>query len=534
MTACATERSLQPVNQTLKQELENIVRTKSVRERGGVQAQSTTTWSNDPQVRCIQLPTYPSPDQTSQSQTPLGWHITLAVDGHIKDDRVRQLTQLDALVSAGLLQKTPTELLLKGVQVKAIRYGLTRTGWRVSTTDRTPFCFMYGTPKLLDVSVSEPINVPGQAGIEVYTVTARSGIPDRALDEWAQRGEVQAVFPEIKRMVQGDQSKRQFIKQDNGWVPYECLQLRRMGSAYAQMCDTPLRADTSPGTSLRDAASPSESLSIEKEKFLQEFETTFLKDLDRLPQAKQNQIKQHALQLATDLKALPAPTEEEIKTLIRRDYGWEGGGMDFVGFKTYFSQGYRYKFRVILSLHLPSDRTIDPKLVASRKDLQLLFHQGKACWGDLGFDVKTRKSHSGHGSCSDVVGESTAPIQPLPAGKGMLIPAPASLEEAVAQGLLRAADSKEADAWEQAALKANQKQVDVSPRKHRLFVPERPSTTRGYVVVKDFIYPPNLHGGNSATFFIPKDAPAPIGDRGHSTIYDFNTIQCRGGSCARE
>lgn len=534
MTACATEGSLHPVNQTPKQELENIVRANWVREHDKMRTQSTATWSNDPQVRCIQLPTYPSPDQTSQSQTPLGWHMTFAVDGPLKDDHTRQLAQLDALVNAGLLHKTPTELLLKGARVNALQYGLTRAGWRASTTDRTSFCFMYGTPRLLEVNVSDPVNVPGQAGLEVYTATTRFRIPDSALDEWAQRGEVQAAFPEIKRMVQGDQSKRQFIKQDNGWILYECLQLRKIGQAYAQMCDTPLRADTSIAMTTRDAITPIESLPIDKEKFLQELEAALLKDLDKFPQAERNQIKQQTLQHITDLKTSPAPTEEEIKTLIRRDYGWEGGTMDFVGFKLYFSKGYRYKFRIVVSLQLPSDRTIDPKLVASRKDLQLLFNQGKACSGDFGFDVKSRKSHSGHGSCSDIVGESTAPIQPLPTGHGIPILAPASLEEAVAQGLLRAADSKEADAWEQVAMNVNQKRGEVSPRKHRLVVPPRPSMVRPYVVLKDFIYPSELYGGNSATFFIPRGVPAPIGNPGHSAIYDFHTLQCRGTTCARE
>jgi hypothetical protein len=52
------------------------------------------------------------------------------------------------------------------------------------------------------------------------------------------------------------------------------------------------------------------------------------------------------------------------------------------------------------------------------------------------------------------------------------------------------------------------------------------------VVLKPFTYPAGLYGGNSATFLIPKGVPKPKGNSGHSSVYDFNTLNCQGALCS--
>ena len=52
-----------------------------------------------------------------------------------------------------------------------------------------------------------------------------------------------------------------------------------------------------------------------------------------------------------------------------------------------------------------------------------------------------------------------------------------------------------------------------------------------YVVLKQFTFPAGLHGANAAIFYVPKGVPGPAGNPGHSRVYDFNTMECTGGSC---
>lgn len=108
---------------------------------------------------------------------------------------------------------------------------------------------------------------------------------------------------------------------------------------------------------------------------------------------------------------------------------------------------------------------------------------------------------------------------------------PAGLEDAVRRGLIRKATNADADAWVSALMEANPNR-DVPPIAGQgKPTPPRPSIARAYVVLKEFVYPAGLYGGNSATFFIPKGVPMPIGDPGHSAVYDFNTVRCRGAVC---
>ncbi|TAK54671.1 MAG: hypothetical protein EPO25_06280 [Gammaproteobacteria bacterium] len=50
-------------------------------------------------------------------------------------------------------------------------------------------------------------------------------------------------------------------------------------------------------------------------------------------------------------------------------------------------------------------------------------------------------------------------------------------------------------------------------------------------MLKRFTFPSGLYGANAATFLIPKGVPKPVGNPGHSAIYDFNTLDCQGATC---
>lgn len=115
--------------------------------------------------------------------------------------------------------------------------------------------------------------------------------------------------------------------------------------------------------------------------------------------------------------------------------------------------------------------------------------------------------------------------------KTVPIAGPAGLEDAVRKGLLRKATAADAEAWSEAVLQ-NTPQRDLPPVAGQgVPRPPKPSLFNAYVVLKSFTYPSGLYGGNSATFLIPKGVPKPEGNSGHSSVYDFNTLNCQGVLC---
>lgn len=115
--------------------------------------------------------------------------------------------------------------------------------------------------------------------------------------------------------------------------------------------------------------------------------------------------------------------------------------------------------------------------------------------------------------------------------KAAPIAGPAGLEDAARKGLLRKATAADAEAWSQAVLQ-NTPQRDLPPVAGQgVPRPPRPGLFNAYVVQKPFTYPSGLYGGNSATFLIPKGVPKPEGNAGHSSVYDFNTLNCQGVLC---
>lgn len=106
---------------------------------------------------------------------------------------------------------------------------------------------------------------------------------------------------------------------------------------------------------------------------------------------------------------------------------------------------------------------------------------------------------------------------------------PAGLEQAVRDGFLRHADSTDTAAW-QAAMRARSAKSMSAPST----TAGAPRLFRAYVVLRDYTFPPGLYGANAGTFFVPKGVPRPVGEQGHSTIYDFNTMGCAGVMCGRD
>lgn len=134
---------------------------------------------------------------------------------------------------------------------------------------------------------------------------------------------------------------------------------------------------------------------------------------------------------------------------------------------------------------------------------------------------------------------------PLPSGAGLVTDAAApqvdsfriadslaageaGLTYAVSQGALREAHQADADAWLRELAKTPS--ADLPP-----VAGGRPAGQvrlhNAYVVLKPFRLPDGLYGAHAATFFVPKGAPRPTGNPGHSTIYDFNTMGCAGVMC---
>lgn len=105
---------------------------------------------------------------------------------------------------------------------------------------------------------------------------------------------------------------------------------------------------------------------------------------------------------------------------------------------------------------------------------------------------------------------------------------PAGLEEAVRNGILRAATSDDMFAWESAM----QKQVNGDPPLHDAASEVRRNRVDNtYVVLKRFNLPAGLYGANAAKFLLPQGVPVPTGDLGHSALLDFNTMNCKGAIC---
>ncbi|MBO8087542.1 MAG: hypothetical protein J7D61_16025 [Marichromatium sp.] len=114
----------------------------------------------------------------------------------------------------------------------------------------------------------------------------------------------------------------------------------------------------------------------------------------------------------------------------------------------------------------------------------------------------------------------------------------AGLKDLVAKGMLRESTSSDMERWVEEKEIAYMK---ILKEKNEELPPVANAKTRtssknryihnGYVILKKITIPAGLYGANSATFFLEKGVPFPDGKLGHSTLYDFNTIECYGTAC---
>ena len=108
----------------------------------------------------------------------------------------------------------------------------------------------------------------------------------------------------------------------------------------------------------------------------------------------------------------------------------------------------------------------------------------------------------------------------------------AGIEEALKKGILRRATKEDAEAWVEKERKSKPEQ-DIPPIEggDEYTTYDIPSYANAYVVLEEFTYPSGLYGGHSVIFFIPEGVPRPLGNPGHSGVYDFNTLKCTGARC---
>lgn len=115
-----------------------------------------------------------------------------------------------------------------------------------------------------------------------------------------------------------------------------------------------------------------------------------------------------------------------------------------------------------------------------------------------------------------------------------------ALYDGVRRGWLRRATASDAKAW----LRQNDlypgmdhfmaqagSAVRPGDQRGRHRIPLTPSTFVVTGVGGRATWPPGLTGTQAAIFIIPQGVARPVGDPGHSTVYDFNTLTCVGPAC---
>jgi hypothetical protein len=106
---------------------------------------------------------------------------------------------------------------------------------------------------------------------------------------------------------------------------------------------------------------------------------------------------------------------------------------------------------------------------------------------------------------------------------------PAGLEKLLSAGVLRRAQQSDLLEWKR-ALRQSQGLPPVSVVGGQNEASSS-SLFRAYVVQGRMTFPAGLYGGNSATFIVLRGVPVPLGNPGHSAVYDWNTLTCSGALC---
>jgi hypothetical protein len=107
----------------------------------------------------------------------------------------------------------------------------------------------------------------------------------------------------------------------------------------------------------------------------------------------------------------------------------------------------------------------------------------------------------------------------------------AALEHAERDGSLRRARNEDHAAW----LAARNNNLGFRPSTGNASgdatASSRLDSLRAYAVLKPFAFPPGLQGAHSASFYVLPGVPIPVGDRGHSTVFDIASGACVGPLC---
>ena len=230
------------------------------------------------QPLCIPLPVHPAPDAKSKAELPMAWHVDFYADTMLREDRATQLRQLDALAKVGLLSKSHPTTKENGKTRPITRYALTEKGWAASGYSPEMTCFAYGTARYLGIIPSRTKLIGSQDGAELYEVRRRSGLASETdLAPWARDTHIQAMFPEIGKNLAGQEFTVAVVRKDGKWLDYDSamktLQLQKSADA---------------GNAQRP-----ENLRISSE---------MKRQIDKL-------------------KALPAPTVNEIKKILETSHG---------------------------------------------------------------------------------------------------------------------------------------------------------------------------------------------------------------------
>lgn len=110
------------------------------------------------------------------------------------------------------------------------------------------------------------------------------------------------------------------------------------------------------------------------------------------------------------------------------------------------------------------------------------------------------------------------------------------LNNLISKGYIRKYNDKDIDKW--IKIKSNQRMENLPPEssgiedssKHKPYIN---FDKKGYVILKKIIIPAGLFARDSVTFFLDENVPYPKGKLDHNTLYDFNTLKCKGVGCRR-
>lgn len=104
------------------------------------------------------------------------------------------------------------------------------------------------------------------------------------------------------------------------------------------------------------------------------------------------------------------------------------------------------------------------------------------------------------------------------------------IQKALELGLIRPATPSDARGFDQAQRSvgvgvSKQYSSEAGDFNHRYYQHDT------YVILKEFIFPEDMYGAHSATFYLAEGVPYPKGELSHSTLYNINDGTCRGTGC---